>query len=140
MKKIETLDGLRGFAVLMVVIHHLPPIDGGIFWKAVNAIPVYLKVGYFGVDIFFVLSGFLITKILIKDKQREDFSFKRFYLKRALRIFPIYFLTLLAVGFLFSWDGMLPVLCTILITTSPQTSLPTLCGIPGRWQLRNIFT
>ena len=109
MKKIETLDGLRGFAVLMVVIHHIPPIDGGIFWKAVNAIPVYLKVGYFGVDIFFVLSGFLITRILIKDKQREDFSFKRFYLKRALRIFPIYFLTLLAVGFLFSWDGMLPV-------------------------------
>ena len=57
----------------MVVIHHIPPIDGGIFWKAVNAIPVYLKVGYFGVDIFFVLSGFLITRILIKDKQREDF-------------------------------------------------------------------
>ena len=46
MKKIETLDGLRGFAVLMVVIHHIPPIDGGIFWKAVNEIPVYLKVGY----------------------------------------------------------------------------------------------
>ena len=70
-----SLDGLRGVAILAVVIHHTrqPFIQGG----------------YLGVDLFFVLSGFLITTILLEEWERcGAVSFRRFYLRRALRLLP----------------------------------------------------
>jgi len=62
--------------------------------------------GWLGVQLFFVLSGFLITRILLKDKQ-QSFSFymKRFYWRRSLRIFPLYFAYLLAIAALFLVTG-----------------------------------
>jgi peptidoglycan/LPS O-acetylase OafA/YrhL len=105
MRKIETLDGLRGFAILMVIYHHLPHIEG---WTVFNRLPSLLHFGYLGVDVFFVLSGFLITRILINEKKKNTFSFKIFYFKRALRIFPIYYLVLIVIGITYSWNGMLP--------------------------------
>ena len=101
MKKIKTLDGLRGYAALFVLIGHFPFKE---YW-----FPDFLEkisIAYFGIEIFFVLSGFLITRILINEKKQNCFSFKRFYLKRAIRIFPIYYLAIIIFGFLISWEKM----------------------------------
>ncbi len=71
------LDGLRAVALLAVVAYH------GNKW---------VTGGFLGVDIFFVLSGFFITSILLREKlQRGAFSFRRFYLRRALRLLPALF-------------------------------------------------
>jgi peptidoglycan/LPS O-acetylase OafA/YrhL len=69
------LDGLRGVAILLVVLVHLDILEA--------------QFGVIGVDIFFVLSGFLITSILIAEwDQSKDISLKSFYWRRALRLLP----------------------------------------------------
>jgi peptidoglycan/LPS O-acetylase OafA/YrhL len=104
------LDTIRGLAVLGVLLYH------GLYWT--RDFTQYTLVqrtvleaagpGKFGVNLFFVLSGFLITGILIDSKQRSDY-YQRFYFRRALRILPAYYATLLILvvlgltsrGFLF---------------------------------------
>jgi peptidoglycan/LPS O-acetylase OafA/YrhL len=73
-----SLDGLRGVAVLSVILYHV----------------LHFRPGWMGVDLFFVLSGFLITSILLDTKNAPAY-FKNFYVKRLLRIFPLYYGTLL---------------------------------------------
>ena len=68
------IDGLRALAILPVVLFH--------------AFPNLLPGGFIGVDIFFVISGYLITSILLKDIQAGSYSFKTFYARRVRRIFP----------------------------------------------------
>ncbi len=85
MKKIPALDGIRGLAILMVMISHFIFLN----WEHTNLYRV-LQSGWLGVDLFFVLSGFLITGILLDTRGRADY-FKRFYRRRVLRIFPLYF-------------------------------------------------
>ena len=68
------IDGLRGLAVLPVILFHA---SFGLF-----------KGGYVGVDVFFVLSGYLITSIILKDLERKNFSLANFYNRRARRILP----------------------------------------------------
>lgn len=88
----KNLDGIRAIAALMVMIFHFfqgKEIHSG-------AIGIFSKIAVFGqtgVDLFFVLSGFLITRILIATKNKQGF-FKNFYLRRILRIFPLYYLFL----------------------------------------------
>src|SRR4051812_16744922 len=94
--RIPALDGLRGVAMLAVVCCHL------IFPSATFEFDLFDRIvirGWLGVDLFFVLSGFLITGILI-DTRGEAGYFKSFYARRALRIFPIYYLMLVV---LFVW-------------------------------------
>jgi peptidoglycan/LPS O-acetylase OafA/YrhL len=91
------LDTLRGLAILMVILYH------GLFWQV--DLPNYQGVlrlfltgmwaGRLGVNLFFVLSGFLITGILIDSRGRSDY-YRRFYVRRALRILPAY-LVILAI-------------------------------------------
>jgi peptidoglycan/LPS O-acetylase OafA/YrhL len=84
------LDGVRGLAVLIVVIHNSAWIAGEsehFLLKLANSIAA---TGWIGVQIFFVLSGFLITGILLDTKGRPQF-FHSFYLRRILRIFPLYY-------------------------------------------------
>lgn len=79
------LDGLRAVAVLSVLFYHAKTeINGSIIFKG----------GYLGVDVFFVLSGFLISLIIIKSVAEGQFSYSDFFIKRAKRIIPALFFVL----------------------------------------------
>jgi len=110
MKKILTLDGLRGYAALFVLFAHIPKVTNTSLGEFIHKIPSTFHLAYVGVDIFFVMSGFLITRILLKEKISNNFSFIRFYTKRALRLFPIYYLLAIIIGVLYSWEGIWAVL------------------------------
>jgi peptidoglycan/LPS O-acetylase OafA/YrhL len=76
------IDGLRAIAVIAVLLFHV-----GIDWTSG---------GYIGVDVFFVISGFLITSLLVKDLKENRFSLTRFYQRRILRIFPALLVVVIA--------------------------------------------
>jgi len=86
------LDGLRGIAVLLVIVDHICASIAGEFGVD-NKFIKLAHFGWSGVDLFFVLSGFLITGILFDAKPGPNY-FKNFYARRALRIFPLYYLVL----------------------------------------------
>jgi peptidoglycan/LPS O-acetylase OafA/YrhL len=90
---VPELDGLRGIAILMVTAFHFSIVFAGATGP-VRHLRTLLVPGWSGVDLFFALSGFLITGILIDTKGTVSF-FRRFYIRRALRIFPVYYLALL---------------------------------------------
>ncbi len=99
-RRILELDGIRGFAVALVLLDHFWPNVGA--WRV--ALPV-TGMGWIGVDLFFVLSGFLITGILIDNLDQPDY-FRRFYIRRGFRIFPLYYAFLILIfGFLTVWNG-----------------------------------
>ena len=82
-KHVPALDGLRGLAILLVITHH-------------QLIPLFLKGGFLGVDLFFVLSGFLITTLLWTEfDATKTISLKNFYARRALRLGPALLLYLI---------------------------------------------
>jgi peptidoglycan/LPS O-acetylase OafA/YrhL len=86
------IDGLRALAILSVVLYH--------------AFPLVLKGGFVGVDIFFVISGFLISSIVFKEADEGRYSHARFYVRRIKRIFPalsVVLFTCLLLGGLFSF-------------------------------------
>ena len=85
------IDSLRFISVIPVIFFHL---DLNVF-----------KGGFLGVDIFFVISGYLISKIIINDLVKKKFSLKKFYLRRARRILPALLLTIL-----FTLDVASPIL------------------------------
>jgi peptidoglycan/LPS O-acetylase OafA/YrhL len=95
-KHLPALDGIRGIAVLLVLVHHIANSLTHEF-HFTSPVTTLLRFGWAGVDLFFVLSGFLITGILIDSKGEQNY-FKNFYMRRALRIFPLYFGTLATVG------------------------------------------
>ena len=99
---IPELDGLRGIAVLAVVIYHCHPrLQGTWIYDA-------SLWGWAGVNLFFVLSGFLITSILLSSRQKPHY-FRNFYGRRVLRIWPVYVLVLLVVYLQAPWFVGLPV-------------------------------
>ncbi|MGH7284683.1 MAG: acyltransferase family protein [Polyangiaceae bacterium] len=125
---VAALDGMRGIAVLMVLACHFS-----------QTIPVSTKLGAFlnqvfyggwaGVDAFFVLSGYLITSGLILDSghgtPRVRDKMRRFYIRRTLRIFPLYYATLLIGSLLSLWFGsMVP-------SPSFWLYIDNLPGVPG---------
>lgn len=80
------LDGLRFFAFLLVFIHH------NILFSQIPYLFILKLNGWIGVDLFFVLSAFLFTKLLIAEYQKTGaISFKKFYIRRIFRIWPLYF-------------------------------------------------
>lgn len=104
--RVKELDGARGIAILLVLLTHLfcfsmmaRPWTG--FAKLVL---VATKPGWLGVDLFFVLSGFLITGVLL-DLQGDAHYFRDFYGRRALRILPLYLLALLALALFYKASG-----------------------------------
>lgn len=93
------LDSVRGLAILMVIFYHCFywSIDVAAFPRLERLFLTSLWTGRLGVNLFFVLSGFLITGLLVDSKNRSDY-YKRFYIRRALRILPAYFATLAALA------------------------------------------
>lgn len=89
---LPALDALRGLAVLLVLIYRFGGGESAPFARCV-AEPRLVELGARGVDLFFVVSGFLITGIL-HDSRHQPHYFRNFYLRRALRIFPLYYATL----------------------------------------------
>ncbi len=86
---VQSLDGLRGFSILLVMVYHT------------NA--PFLEGGSIGVDIFFVLSGYLITNTILKEKTKTGhLSYRNFYIRRALRLTPA-FITMLTLFSLISF-------------------------------------
>lgn len=102
---IKSLDGLRGLAALMVVAAHSPELNIPLLGKVLKAIPSIFYFGYLGVDIFFVMSGFLITRILLVEKRNDNLSIKTFFLKRALRILPLYYLVVITCSIIYGFKG-----------------------------------
>jgi peptidoglycan/LPS O-acetylase OafA/YrhL len=110
-KNMPELDAIRGGAILMVVLYH------GLFWssKGVRVGPagnLFLRItqpGWLGVDLFFVLSGFLITGVLF-DRRCNSSDLKSFYIRRALRILPLYYAALVLI-------------CALMYCVSGQTYL-----------------
>ncbi len=88
--RVKALDGIRGAAVLMVLVHHAVNFAGAPSPLS-NPFAALAYELHVGVDLFFVLSGYLITRILLDTKASENY-FKFFYARRALRIFPLYYL------------------------------------------------
>ncbi len=95
------IDGLRAVAVISVVLYHAQIfIFGRDDW---------FEGGFIGVDIFFVISGYLITRIILKElEQTNTFSFIKFYERRARRILPMLFVVI-AVCIPFTWQKLLPI-------------------------------
>lgn len=122
---IKSLDGLRAIAIILVMSFHAE----------------ITHFGWFGVQLFFVLSGFLITGILWKEKQNDaplSFKFKKFWVRRSLRIFPLYFgyLLFITLSYLFFhfpsyYSNYAPYLFTY--TFNYTRSLP-------QWQGNPLFT
>lgn len=84
------LDGLRGIAILVVCIFHFSFVMGSCQLPLAHSFQNIVWIGWCGVDLFFALSGFLITGILL-DTRHSATYFRTFYVRRALRIFPLYF-------------------------------------------------
>ena len=89
----EDIDALRGLAVLLVVVYH--------------AFPELIPGGFIGVDVFFVISGYLITSIIFFSINNNDFSLKEFYARRVRRLFPA-LITVLLVVLIFGWLVLYP--------------------------------
>jgi peptidoglycan/LPS O-acetylase OafA/YrhL len=87
--RIPALDGVRGIAILLVIAFHARAVFASTLEMPLPVFRV-LGLGWSGVDLFFALSGFLITGILL-DSRKSPHYFRAFYLRRALRIFPLYF-------------------------------------------------
>ena len=104
------LDGIRGIAVLIVMIYHC-----GIYFND------YFHGGVIGVDIFFVLSGFLITSLIVREFiNTSSFSFANFYIRRFLRLAPALLLVLLFVSLInlviYDWQKLISNLAAVSIT------------------------
>ena len=87
------IDGLRALAVLGVVAYH--------------AAPTWVRGGYIGVDVFFVISGFLISGIILRERDAGEFSLLNFYARRVRRLFPALVVVLATTG-LIGWYYLLP--------------------------------
>lgn len=102
-KYFKNLDTLRALAAIIVVIGHVE------FFKKNNSIPnliesdfIIFPNGHLAVVLFFVLSGFLITYLLTIEKESGSISFKKFYMRRILRIWPLYYLIIFLSFILFN--------------------------------------
>ena len=102
---LPSINGIRGISILLVILHHLN-VQYGIFSyvytnkslavKPLLAITNLICDGHLGVNIFFVISGFLITYLLINEEQEKGkINIKKFFIRRTFRIFPAYYFMLL---------------------------------------------
>lgn len=92
--RIKIIDGIRGIAILLVIAYHYVFGNAVLDSPLANKLIKFLNLGWSGVDLFFVLSGFLIVGILLDSKGSNTY-FSTFYIRRGLRILPLYYILLL---------------------------------------------
>lgn len=110
MKRIAQLDGVRGVAILLVLVWHYFAYPASVTSsKIVAQASEALSLTWTGVDLFFVLSGFLIAGIILEHREAPNF-FRVFYMRRMCRIFPLYFLLL----------GMFILVLALPVASSPE--------------------
>ena len=137
-RHVPALDGVRGMAIVLVLVSHLMLFNDHTGSRFGDSLSALRGLGWVGVDLFFVLSGFLITGILF-DTLQDPHYFRSFYMRRFLRIFPLYygFLFFLLVlghwgpGMHFEWNGRQYVLLTYLQNTGIW--FPVTDFHPGVW-------
>jgi peptidoglycan/LPS O-acetylase OafA/YrhL len=125
-RRIPELDGLRGLAILLVLFYH--------YVESSPLLPRFISVAgrlsWSGVDLFFVLSGFLIGGILLNARESPNY-FKAFYVRRAYRILPVYAVTLAAFWLIRIWSHL---------ESSGNASLQWLFSKPFPWYFYATFT
>jgi peptidoglycan/LPS O-acetylase OafA/YrhL len=129
------LDSIRGIAVLAVLIYH------GFYWKTdLAAFPRFERViitafsaGRLGANLFFVLSGFLITGLLLDSRDRKDY-FRRFYIRRGLRILPAY-LAILAILIVTHYATSAFILLSLAYLSNITPLFGVAIGYPVLWSL-----
>ena len=126
--RIPSLDGLRTISILMVIVSHASFFYG---YKGI------LNIGDLGVRIFFVISGFLITGLLMKESDATgEISLVRFYIRRTLRIFPPYYFFLLVI-ILFSVAGKVDITFDQFL---PAVTYTSNYFYPGEWILDHAWS
>ncbi|WP_247237178.1 acyltransferase [Telluribacter sp. SYSU D00476] len=98
------LNGIRSVAALMVLFHHIEQAKAALGIPNIYDLSLIKHIGRLGVGLFFVLSGFLITYLLLQEKHKyQDISASKFYLRRVFRIWPIYYLIIALSYFVFPY-------------------------------------
>jgi peptidoglycan/LPS O-acetylase OafA/YrhL len=102
--RVPSLDGLRAVSILMVVFSHAAGACG---FPGVPSQVHWVFNGQLGVKIFFVISGFIITTLLLREEWvHGNFSIRKFYQRRILRIIPVYFIFLIAILMFVAWNNV----------------------------------
>ena len=114
MKRVESLDFLRGIAILLVLVRHIPSDFGFMSGVFLDIISKFKSVGFIGVDLFFVLSGYLVSGLFFhKINNGLEPNVSRFLCRRAFKIWPSYYIYLSVIfligfynnGFSATWDA-----------------------------------
>src|ERR1700728_3270669 len=119
------LDLLRGLAILAVVFYHgFAYIVSALPWhtRLAGTLSLLTSFGWTGVNLFFTLSGFLITGMLIDSEGKPNF-YSRFYIRRAFRILPAYFLVLIVLGLTGTASPSYLLVCVIFLANWPTLLL-----------------
>lgn len=106
MSRLPNLDVLRFFSASIVMLFHIPQLSKNQSLPFYDGLPVFHR-GSEAVFMFFTLSGFLIIRLIYQEKERKSFSIKKFYIRRVLRIFPLYYL-IVFFGLVF-YNVLLPI-------------------------------
>jgi peptidoglycan/LPS O-acetylase OafA/YrhL len=102
--KIPAFDGVRGLGVLLVIFTHFPLVVESEIYNSIWHANQISRVAYTLLDLFFAISGFFITRmLLIEREQTGKIAFPMFYMRRAFRIFPIYYIAVVTCFFVFSF-------------------------------------
>jgi len=133
------LDILRFFAFFGIFLSHSLPLDPAIYsryqlphWFG-QSMEVIAAFGRFGITLFFVLSGYLITTLLLRERwTKGDVDLRAFYFRRALRIWPLYFLVLF-LALILPWGGRLPIPYFLGYVLLVGNWLTTIWGAPASW-------
>lgn len=120
-----SLNGLRGLSIILVIINHLciyyHIFDGLNRYYWLKPLTLFLQDGQLAVNIFFVISGFLITSLMLREEQlTQTVSLKKYYIRRTLRIFPAYYF-LLFVYFILDHYGFIQISEAAFVTAVTYT-------------------
>jgi peptidoglycan/LPS O-acetylase OafA/YrhL len=124
-RQIASLDGVRGIAILLVLCIHIQ--QTGVIPARFHLINTLLHAGWCGVDLFFVLSGFLITLGLLASKGAVNY-FSAFYMRRVLRIFPLYYAVVVAAMICSAFVGAYSPNMTLVGDSTQGSIFPTQWG------------